>query len=313
MPRPHVPHAPRLQRCRPGLAFTLVELLVVIGIIAVLVAILLPALSRAREQARSTQCLSNMRQVGSTLQMFVNEHGGYLPKAWFNDAAFNLSHRPGWAGTPQKNEWLYYDRAPNERTWEWSYILSTYVNKSEDIFRCPSDLAGDASTSAFFYTATTKVGVTEGYPRSYRLNTSNQASAFDAVRVTRLKKPSVAIVIAEGVLGHTNGGFNQLATWEFDDRGLVTKTWTATRFTPEPNIAYDRHSSRRDRRDKPTCNGKSNYVFADGHAETLEFVSTWDSGVGGKPGGGSYSMWRQLYERDTMSKPAAATYAPDRN
>jgi prepilin-type processing-associated H-X9-DG protein/prepilin-type N-terminal cleavage/methylation domain-containing protein len=289
-------------------AFTLVELLVVIGIIAILIALLLPALNRAREHARTVQCLSNMRQIGSTLVMFTTEHKGYVPKAWFNDAPYNRSARG--IGAPEKIDWQFYDR-PNERTWEWSYILSTYVNKSENIFRCPSDQAGDAGTNDFFYTATVN-GKTEGYPRSYRLNTSNQSSAFDAYKVTQLKKPSVAIVIAEGCLGHQNAGFNQLATWEFDNRGLVTKTWTPAGYSPDANVAYDRHSSKRDDRARPTCNGKANYVFADGHAETLEFKSTWDSGIAGRPGGGNYSMWRQLYNPDTTNIPPSSTFAKDR-
>src|SRR5213075_447395 len=61
--------------------FTLVELLVVIGIIAVLVGILLPALSKARTASQALKCSSNLRQLVLASHMFANEHGGYLPKA----------------------------------------------------------------------------------------------------------------------------------------------------------------------------------------------------------------------------------------
>ena len=58
--------------------FTIVELLVVIGIIAVLIALLLPTLTRARQQAKTVQCQANLRTVGQMLRMYENENKGWL-------------------------------------------------------------------------------------------------------------------------------------------------------------------------------------------------------------------------------------------
>lgn len=63
---------------RPG--FSLVELLVVIGIIAVMISILLPALSAARQAAQASVCLSNVRQLSAMLMVYVNENNGWLPE-----------------------------------------------------------------------------------------------------------------------------------------------------------------------------------------------------------------------------------------
>src|SRR5688572_4998126 len=81
-------------------AFTLVELLVVIGIIAVLIGVLLPVLGRAREQSRQTACLSNLRQLGMAFMMYANENKGWLP-----------AHARG--GNNYSHDFIHYQPARN--------------------------------------------------------------------------------------------------------------------------------------------------------------------------------------------------------
>ena len=79
-------------RVRKPKAFTLVELLVVIGIIAILVAILLPALNKARKQANTTACLSNCRQMGEAWTIYLSENGGVLPYYGWQNLPTGLSN-----------------------------------------------------------------------------------------------------------------------------------------------------------------------------------------------------------------------------
>src|SRR5882757_5662543 len=85
------PHADRKAYTNRA-AFTLVELLVVIGFIAILIGILLPSLSKARKSAQAVQCMSNMRQLGNGFLIYVNAYKGYLP--WTGNSDGNSTTNP---------------------------------------------------------------------------------------------------------------------------------------------------------------------------------------------------------------------------
>lgn len=111
--------------------FTLIELLTVIAIIAVLAALLFPVFSRAREAARTTQCLSNLRQIGVGVALYIEDYDGAYPMSRFPDA----THPPTGCLNPGQN---YPVDGLHGTSRNWKRAITPYL-RSYGVFRCPSN------------------------------------------------------------------------------------------------------------------------------------------------------------------------------
>lgn len=274
-------------------AFTLIELLVVIAIIAILAAILFPAFARARENARKTSCLSNMKQIGLGIEQYRQDYDGTYPMAYFYVN-----------GTSSANGYI-----------QWTGSLQPYV-KSEQLFVCPSDANGGVSPTNC--TVATRPGCNAGQtyqtagvndvqvPRlSYIANESlmprkkgSTVAHLNTVNESAVESVATTILVSEMANNYnsmngssTSGGTaikshrptsgyagNAAGTSEYDAETVTTpstaiyavpvgaaldaiKTPTAT----GPHIQYaqlDRHFD------------GSNHLFADGHAKWLKPAAT---------------------------------------
>lgn len=176
-------------------AFTLIELLTVIAIIAILAAILFPAFARAKESAKKTQCLSNLRQIGNGIVLYMDDSDGIFPHAL--DASDKFDPQI-WAQFPD-----YQSQIPTMPF--LTDVLQPYI-KSYDLFHCPSDSGTVVLDSHFPDSFVSSPTMFRTYGSSYFFRTE---IAFRAYTDSSFELPASTNVMFDGA-GH----------WHGDGRGL---------------------------------------------------------------------------------------------
>ena len=170
--------APRLTR---GLApaFTLIELLVVIAIIAILAALLLPVLGRARQKAWTTSCNSNLHQIGLAMRIFADDNGEFYPQSGATIYWSNLN--------------------PNSSTNSWTQQIYAYAG-STNVFNCPGNVQLPSNVQGPF-----------NYFNGAHAAFVAAGGRFAAVKATAISFPS-AHVLGGDTVGTMVGG----TSWQFD-------------------------------------------------------------------------------------------------
>jgi prepilin-type N-terminal cleavage/methylation domain-containing protein/prepilin-type processing-associated H-X9-DG protein len=232
--------------------FTLIELLVVIAVIAILAALLLPALRMAKEKGRVASCTNNLRQIWLGAELYAGDWNDVLPCQ------------------------ITAATAPNCNAWD--YRIERVVKKNVPmglrkwkILYCPSDLRTWSQISASCGGGTTPA--TTSWQRSYGMMRNTTATLFDLKeegfanqfrRVSDIQDPTGTIYIGERYQG-AGAGYNQ---------GNVTGS-ELLRGASMSTVATNFHTD------------GNNYLFADGHVKFLRYIETIGTGTAAAP----FGMW----------------------
>jgi prepilin-type processing-associated H-X9-DG protein len=180
-------------------AFTLVELLVVIGIITLLIAMLLPALHKARDAALTVSCAARMRQLNQAVMMFVSDNKGSLPPIWAGSST-NYTF-PSWWNTPCIFPW---NASSRDQIFNTGY-LTPYLGYDLRNYVCPSLEAdmGSSTSAQWSYGYNRYLG---GAPSSwYALNWSGTWAASQPFKPGQVQEStSYAIFVDMGQIQTTN-------------------------------------------------------------------------------------------------------------
>lgn len=299
-----------MRRCKRR-AFTLVELLVVIGIIATLIAMLLPALNKARQQANNISCMSKLRQIGLAIQQYVASSQGYLP----------YGSCPYWA--PNTNSTVADPLYGN-----WSYLLTAQILGGTGYESDSAFVSSTASFRANFFADVDTEPVTSPglqylcHPRLMPLidsgNTSMSQGSIDwyltsleggppypqypYYRLSRLRGSANIALIFDGSQDFLYSGGNSDAVASFIDGHMiesgggylvasVTTNYFISHFTPGNNVDCMDSTTYGAPPPATECfagsnfrfrhlnNTSGNFLFCDMHVESRKYTSPTQSEI----------------------------------
>jgi prepilin-type N-terminal cleavage/methylation domain-containing protein/prepilin-type processing-associated H-X9-DG protein len=234
-------------------AFTLIELLVVIAIIAILAALLLPVLSKAKEKAKSINCVNNMRQIMLATKSYLDSNNGVMIPLWVEQGA------PGWSS------WNY-DAAtfiiqyPDFLWWQDKFRLDGYI-PAQKTFNCPALTQPATAAHGGSVSTINSLGIGMNYPE-YGWISPRAGFPFPVYATSNensVSKPSQSIVFADA------GQISNPSETNPDNWQEVVATGCAYFRVPSDAKDYPQGDSR----SVPRHSKQVNAAFFDGHVLKL--------------------------------------------
>ncbi len=240
-------------------AFTLIELLVVIAIIAILAGMLLPALSRAKDQAKAAQCKGNLKQVGLAGTMYTHD----FKDTFFHLGGGTIPNDGQWTANPSSDVLL----SPSDSHAYWALGYLEYFGKNRKIFHCPKCIHPDEwHDDGRYYPSEFWQNSTVGLCQYLLLPLSGTEASIK--KVSSYKRPSQMIFCQDAAEQRMEGGEDSLGL--FPGYSSILTQWIGT---PPPLSGLSTLYSRYDFTWEWYRHNKACQTFwVDGHVSNIKFT-----------------------------------------